>query len=94
MLHELENTPKVVGVKQVRRALLNGRATRVYLARDADPQLAQPLERQARERGVDITWAESMKALGRACGIAVGAACGAVVSSTDGAERGQKSKAH
>ena len=92
MLHELENTPKVVGVKQVRRALLNGRATRV--ARDADPQLAQPLERQARERGVDITWAESMKALGRACGIAVGAACGAIVSSADGAERGQKPKAH
>ena len=93
MLHELENSPKVVGVKQVRRALLSGRATRVYLARDADPQLAQSLERQARERGVDITWAESMKALGRACGIAVGAACGAVVSSADGAERGQKSKA-
>ena len=80
MLSELQNSDKVVGAKQVRRALLSGRARRVYLAKDADPQLTGPLERQAAEKGVDVTWTDSMKALGRACGIAVGAACGAVVS--------------
>ena len=74
MLSELENASKVVGVKQVRRALSGGRAGRVYLAKDADPQLTQPLERQAQEQGVDVAWAESMKALGRACKIAVGTA--------------------
>ena len=37
MLKELENAAKVVGVKQVRRALANGQARRVYLAQDADP---------------------------------------------------------
>ncbi len=79
MLKELEHTDKVVGVKQVRRALANGQAKRLYLARDADPQLTQPLERQAGEQGVDVTWTESMKALGRACGIAVGAAVAAAV---------------
>ncbi len=82
MLNELENELKVVGVKQTRRALASGRAKRLYLAKDADPQLTQPLERQAQEKGVETVWAESMKALGRACGIAVGAACGAVVSGT------------
>ena len=79
MLNELEHADKVVGVKQVRRALANGQAKRLYLARDADPQLTQPLERQAGEQGVDVTWTESMKALGRACGIAVGAAVAAAV---------------
>ena len=77
MLRELENAPKVVGVKQVRRALLNGRATRVYLARDADPQLIRPLEELAREQGVETLWFDSMKELGRDCGIAVGAAVAA-----------------
>ena len=79
MLNELTNAAKVVGVKQVRRALANGQAKRVFLARDADPQLTQPLERQAAERGVEVRWAESMKALGRACGITVGAAVAAAI---------------
>ena len=93
MLSELETASAVVGVKQARRALASGRAVRLYLAKDADPQLIRPLEQQARETGVETVWAESMKALGKACGIAVGAACGAVVCSADGAQRGEKSKA-
>lgn len=79
MLSELENASKVVGVKQVRRALAGGRAKRVYLAKDADPQLIRPLERQASEQGVETAWAGSMKALGKACGIAVGTAAAALV---------------
>ena len=79
MLTELENAAKVVGVKQVRRALSAGQAKCLYLAKDADPQLTAPLERQAAERGVNVVWADSMKTLGRACGIAVGAAMAAIV---------------
>lgn len=94
MLSELQHAAKVVGIKQVRRALSDGRAKRLYLAQDADPQLTQPLERQAQEQGVETVRVQSMRALGKACGVAVGAACGAVVSSADGAQRGQKSKAH
>ena len=79
MLNELENSAKVVGVKQVRRALANGRVKRLYLAKDADPQLTQPLELQAAQAGTEVVWADAMKALGRACGIAVGAAVAATV---------------
>ncbi len=79
MLTELENAAKVVGVKQVRRALANGQAKRLYLAKDADPQLTGPLERQAAEQGVEIAWADTMKVLGRACGIAVGSAVAAMI---------------
>ena len=74
-----ENTSRVVGVKQVRRALNAGRVKRLLLARDADPQLTQPLERQARGQGIEAVWLGSMKELGRDCGIAVGAAVAAAV---------------
>lgn len=79
MLNELTDAAKVVGVKQVRRALANGQAKRLYLAKDADPQLTRPLAEQAQGRGVEVVWADTMKALGRACGIAVGAAVAATV---------------
>ena len=79
MPEQLTNAAKVVGVKQARRALADGRAKRIYLAKDADPLLTLPLERQALDQGVEAVWADSMKALGRACGIAVGAAVAAAV---------------
>ena len=77
MPNELTNSAKVVGVKQVRRALNAGRAKRLYLARDADPQLTRPLAEQAGAQGVEAVWLDSMRELGRACGIAVGAAVAA-----------------
>ena len=42
-------SPRVVGAKQVRRALESGRAVRLYIARDADPHLLQPLVQKAVE---------------------------------------------
>ena len=70
---------KVVGIKQVKKALREGRALEVILADDADPALIEPLEEACREAGVPAKHAASMKELGRACSIAVGAACAAYV---------------
>ena len=44
MLEDLSSKDKVVGLKQVRRAIACGWAGHVFLARDADPQLTGPLE--------------------------------------------------
>jgi large subunit ribosomal protein L7A len=79
MLTQLENSAKVVGVKQVRRALASGRAKALFLARDADPSLTEPLAQQAQTQGVDVHWADTMKTLGRACRISVGAAVAATI---------------
>ena len=38
-----ELSKRVVGVKQTRRAIQEGRAIRVYLAADADPMITDPL---------------------------------------------------
>lgn len=69
----------VVGAKQLRKAVISGRARKVFLAKDADPALTEPLEALCGEYHIQITWAPSMAALGQACGIEVGAAAAAVV---------------
>ncbi|MBS7219326.1 MAG: ribosomal L7Ae/L30e/S12e/Gadd45 family protein [Oscillospiraceae bacterium] len=79
MLEELRQAQKVVGSKQARRALRDRRAKKIYIARDADPRMLQPLVQEAVRTGVRVEQADSMKLLGEACGIAVGAAIAVVV---------------
>ena len=81
MMQELSGPNKVVGAKQVKRALRDGRAARLYIAVDADPRLLQPLVQEAVNRQVPVTQAPSMKELGASCGIAVGAAVTALLQS-------------
>ncbi len=80
MSTELAASPKVVGAKQVRRALNAGTATRLYVAQDADPALLQPLVQLAVDKGVPVEQVSAMKQLGADCGIAVGAAVAALIS--------------
>ena len=43
MITELASQDKVIGVKQSRRAIREGRARCVYLACDADPSITGPV---------------------------------------------------
>jgi large subunit ribosomal protein L7A len=70
---------RAVGANQTARAIARGRAVEAFVAADADPKVVEPVVRAATERGIDLTEVESMRALGRACGIAVGAAAAAVL---------------
>ena len=79
MIQELNTPNKVVGAKQVRRALKDGRVARLYIAVDADPRLLQPLVQTAVNQQVPVQQAPSMKELGCACGIAVGSAVAALL---------------
>ena len=79
MLEELKAGSRVVGAKQTRRALKDGRAKRVYMAKDADPRLLQPLVQEAVRQRVPLIQVDTMRQLGEACGIAVGAAIVAAV---------------
>jgi len=69
----------VVGAKQLRKALLSGSAQQVYLARNADPEMTEPLCELCQFYNVPFTWVASKTALGQACGIEVGAAAAAVL---------------
>ena len=75
----LRNHQKIVGMKQLRKALLRGGVARVYLAQDADPAITMPLAELAQTNGVEIIWVGKMHDLGRACNIDVGAAAAATL---------------
>ncbi len=79
MLTQLTASEKVVGAKQVKRALKDGRAKKLFWAENADPRVLQPLIQEAVRSGVPLQQIGSMKELGEACGIAVGAAVAALL---------------
>lgn len=79
MLKELKTVQRVAGVKQSIRVVRSGEAKRVFLARDADPVLLQPLRTLCEEREIPVEEVRSMRELGEVSGIAVGAAAVAVV---------------
>jgi large subunit ribosomal protein L7A len=79
MLEELKTGPIVVGLKQLRKALKEGTAQKVFLARNAEPRLVEPIADQCAEQSVPCEWVETMSELGAACGIDVGAAAAAIV---------------
>ena len=79
MLEALQEGAKVVGAKQSRRAIEDGRAACVFFAEDADPRLIDPLRAHAEAQGIRIVSVPSMKHLGEVCGILVGAAVAALL---------------
>ena len=62
---------KVVGTKQVLRALKAGTVSRVYAANDADTFIYQQVVRNAEDAGVPCVRVPSMKELGMICGVDV-----------------------
>lgn len=74
MLDELKGARKVVGIKQLRRALGAGSVRKVFLAEDADPRLTDPLAELCGRLGIDCEAVPTMKELGKASGIDIGAA--------------------
>ena len=76
---DLSKNHMIVGAKQLKKALENGRAKRVYLAVNADPAITEPLEALCEKYRVSYVWVSSKTELGHACGIEVGAAAAAAV---------------
>ena len=79
---ELTNKQFVVGAKQLKKALKNGTANKVFLACNADPAITEPIAALCQQNCVDFAWVRSMTDLGHACGIEVGAAAAAAVDAT------------
>ena len=71
---------RVVGTKQVLRALKAGTLRRVYVANDADTFLFQRVILAAEAARVPVTRVPTMKELGQACGVDIGAAAAGIVA--------------
>lgn len=63
-----------IGTKQTAKLVTQGLAIEVVVARDADKRITSKIVLLCEEKGVPITYVDSMKQLGKACGIEVGAA--------------------
>ena len=79
VLPNLTGCKIVVGLKQLRKALLKGLVRDVYLAKDADPAITEPALELSLQCGARVSWCASMADLGKACGIDVKASAAAVL---------------
>ncbi len=80
-LASLKNSPRVSGLKQVKKALQKGQVDAVFLADDAEVRMTEPLFQLADEMGVLIVRVSTMRELGKACSIDVGTAAVAILKS-------------
>ncbi|MGK9268984.1 50S ribosomal protein L7ae-like protein [Bacillus inaquosorum] len=69
----------IIGTKQTVKALKRGSVKEVVVAKDADPILTSSVISLAEDQGISVLMVESMKKLGKACGIEVGAAAVAII---------------
>jgi large subunit ribosomal protein L7A len=80
MEHELNNAlNRVVGQRQVLRALDGNKAARVYLGKDADGFIYHRINGLCEEKNVPVTVVDSMQELGKLCSVDVPAAAAAVL---------------
>ncbi|MEI6101157.1 MAG: ribosomal L7Ae/L30e/S12e/Gadd45 family protein [Eubacteriales bacterium] len=78
MYKELETAKnRLVGTKQVLRALAAGEIATIYIAKDADNAIKEKILIAAGD-SVQVVYADSMQELGDCCGIDVRTACAAI----------------
>jgi large subunit ribosomal protein L7A len=70
----------VVGLNQTTKALEQAIASEVFLAKDADRRVTSRILALAKQNNTPITWVDTMRQLGAACGIEVGAAAAALIA--------------
>ena len=78
-LDTLKSANRVIGIKQVAKAVKRGNAQEVFVADDAEAKVIDPLKELCQEQNVPVSTAATMQELGQACGIEVGAAAAAVL---------------
>lgn len=72
-------TALVIGLKQTIKAIEQGMVKEVFVAKDADARLTSKVVSLCREKTIPVDVVDSMRNLGKACGIEVGAAAAAII---------------
>ncbi|WP_078551163.1 50S ribosomal protein L7ae-like protein [Bacillus alkalicellulosilyticus] len=69
----------VIGTKQTLKALETEVVKEVFIAEDADRRVVMKVKAVAQKKQLQVTYVDSMKKLGKACGIDVGASTVAII---------------
>ena len=80
MLTKLKTQEKVVGAKQVKRALSKSEVEIVFIAKDAEKKVTNEIEKLCESKDVPVEYVEHMEQLGEACGIDINAAVAALLN--------------
>ncbi|MFC0559082.1 50S ribosomal protein L7ae-like protein [Halalkalibacter alkalisediminis] len=70
----LQANDLIIGTKQTLKALDEGIVSEVFIAKDAEYRVIYKVEALAKAKDLPLVYVDSMKKLGKACGIEVGAA--------------------
>lgn len=76
----LQATKLIVGTKQAVKAIQTMNVQEIVVAEDADQRVINKILLTAEDRQVPVTKVDSMKELGKACGIEVGASAVAIIN--------------
>ena len=79
MISKLETHNKIVGAKQVKRALNSLNVELVFIADDAEKKVTNEIEELCNSKQIEIIHVETMDSLGKACGIGINAAVAALL---------------
>lgn len=78
-LEKLKTAERVIGIKQVTKAINKDQVSWVFLGTNADDRMVQPLKGLCAEKNISVDFTCTMEELGKACSIEVGAAAVAVL---------------
>ena len=78
---DLDKKKLVIGAKQTYKALMEDKIYQLYVAGDADQFVLRGVIEAAHLKNIDINYVDSMKKLGKDCGIDVGATTVGVLKS-------------
>ena len=77
MFDSLNEKSFIIGTKQVKNAIKSGKASKIYIALDCDPEISEPVKQLAQTYNLTVSFIETRKELGQMCGIDVKTACAA-----------------
>lgn len=69
----------IIGTKQTVKALKDGKTKELIVASDVEAKVITNVVNLAHEMNIPVTYVDSMKKLGKACGIEVGASAVAII---------------
>lgn len=70
---------KKIGIKQSLKAISNGSAEALFIAKNAEQHVVRSIVKLAEEKNVPIVYIDDMMILGKACKIDVGAATAVII---------------
>lgn len=80
MISKLKGDNKIVGAKQVKRALNSSDVELVFVANDAEKKVTEDIVELCKTKQIQIVNVETMAKLGEACGIDINAAVAALLN--------------